>query len=63
MSALQPAKDGGVDNRAEALQQRVIPLARHRRRWRVRLHWGIVFAVVASLVLWFAIKTVIGFAF
>jgi len=29
----------------------------------VRVHWGIVFAIVMSLILWFAIKTVIGLAF
>ena len=41
----------------------VIPLARSRRRWSVRVHWGIIFAVVASLILWFAIKTVVDLAF
>jgi hypothetical protein len=28
----------------------------------VRVHWGIVFAVVASVVLWLAIRAVVGLA-
>jgi hypothetical protein len=40
----------------------VVPIARHGRRWSLRIHWGIVFAVVASLALWLAIKTLIGLA-
>ncbi len=35
----------------------------HGRRWSVRIHWGIVFAVIASLVLWLAIKALIGLVF
>ena len=38
----------------------VIPLERSSRRWTVRVHWGIVFAIVASLVLWFAIKSIVA---
>ena len=33
------------------------------RRWTVRVHWGIIFAIVASLILWFAIKSVVELAF
>jgi hypothetical protein len=40
-----------------------VPLARSGRTWMVRVRWGIVFAIVMSLILWFAIKTVIGLAF
>jgi hypothetical protein len=42
---------------------RVIPVERSRRRWTVRVHWGIVFAIVASLILWFAIKSVVDLVF
>ena len=41
----------------------VVPIDRSRRRWTVRVHWGIVFAVVASLILWLAIKAVVDLAF
>jgi len=41
----------------------VTPLETSRRRWTVRVHWGIVFAIVASLTLWFAIKTVVELVF
>ena len=44
-------------------RDRVVPLAGANRRWRVRIHWGIAFAVAASLVLWLAIKSVIGLLF
>lgn len=33
------------------------------RRWTVRVHWGIIFAIVASLILWFAIKSFVELAF
>ena len=39
------------------------PAPRPGRRWSVRVHWGIVFAVVASLILWFAIKAVVELVF
>jgi hypothetical protein len=41
----------------------VIPLERSSRRWTVRVHWGIIFAIVASLVLWFAIKSIVARVF
>jgi ABC-type uncharacterized transport system permease subunit len=34
-----------------------------RTKWKVRVHWGIIFAVVASLALWLLIRTLVGFAF
>jgi hypothetical protein len=66
-SAAQPApasqkgpSAGATGDGAETQQQRPIPFQRSGRRWGVRVHWGIVFAIVASLILWFAIKTVAG---
>lgn len=57
----QDSPDAGIAPATE--RERVVPLAQQGRRWTVRIHWGIVFAVVASLVLWLAIKIVIGLAF
>jgi hypothetical protein len=54
---------GETDSAAEVEGERVLPLAPHGRRWSVRIHWGIVFAVVASVVLWLAIKALIGLVF
>ena len=34
-----------------------------RAKWKVRVHWGIIFAVVASLALWLLIRTLVGLAF
>ena len=34
-----------------------------RTKWKVRVHWGIIFAVVASLALWLLIRTLVGLAF
>jgi hypothetical protein len=34
-----------------------------RTTWKVRVHWGIIFAVVASLALWLLIRTLVGLAF
>jgi hypothetical protein len=34
-----------------------------RTTWKVRVHWGITFAVVASLALWLLIRTLVGLAF
>ena len=34
-----------------------------RTKWKVRVHWGIIFAVVASLALWLLIRTLVSFAF
>src|ERR1700680_3828736 len=50
--------NGAAPNRAGVVQFRAAG-----RRWSVRVHWGIVFAVVASVVLWLAIKTVVELAF
>ena len=50
------------EQRAEPRPQTVAPSASSTRRWSVRVHWGIVFAVVASLILWLAIKTIVGLA-
>ena len=30
-------------------------------KWKVRVHWGIILAVIASLALWFLIRALIGF--
>ena len=32
-------------------------------KWKVRVHWGIIFAVVASLALWLLMRTLVGLAF
>jgi hypothetical protein len=32
-------------------------------KWKVRVHWGIIFAVVASVALWFLIRALVGLAF
>ena len=56
----QPAGGGATDRGASVGQQPISEPARIRRRWSVRVHWGIVFAIVASLILWLAIKTLIG---
>ncbi|GEM_PF-2990904 len=39
------------------------PVARIRPRWTVRIHWGIIFAVVASVLLWLGIKALFDLAF
>ena len=33
-----------------------------RTKWKVRVHWGIIFAVVASLALWLLIRAFVGLA-
>jgi hypothetical protein len=53
-----PAADRFASRAADA-----VPIDRSRRRWTVRVHWGIVFAIVASLILWFAIKSAVDLAF
>jgi len=53
------AATGDTDLRSEP----VTPLAGSGHRWRVRVHWGIVFAVVASVILWLAIRSVVGLVF
>ena len=59
----QPADNGTTDDGAGVGQRPIAPPPRIGRRWSVRVHWGIVFAIVASLVLWFAIKIVVGLVF
>jgi hypothetical protein len=61
-TALQTRLEEVERTAAGGEQERVVPLAQQGRRWSVRIHWGIVFAVVASLVLWLAIKALIGLA-
>ena len=39
------------------------PIPQSGRKWSIRVHWGIVFAVVASLILWFLIRTVAALVF
>lgn len=39
------------------------PVPQSGRQWSIRVHWGIVFAVVASLILWLLIKTVVALVF
>jgi len=50
---------GAVPERASRVED-AVPLTRSGRT--VRVHWGVVLAIVTSLVLWFAIKMVIGLA-
>lgn len=50
-------------NRLVSRAAGVIPIDRPSRRWTVRVHWGIVFAIVASLILWVGIKSVVDLAF
>jgi len=59
---MQRVEDRAGDQ-AEVQQPQPILPAPSGRRWSVRVHWGIVIAVVASLILWFAIKTVLGLLF
>jgi hypothetical protein len=33
-----------------------------RAKWNVRVHWGIIFAVVASLALWLLVRELVGLA-
>ena len=64
-SALQKApadQSATADNEAGSHPAGAIPLATSGRRWTVRVHWGIVFAIVASVILWFVIKTVVQLA-
>lgn len=59
----QAAEDGATDHGAGAARRSSAARVRFGRRWSVRVHWGIVFALVASLVLWFAIKSIFGLVF
>jgi hypothetical protein len=34
-----------------------------RTKWKVRVHWGMIFAAAASLALWFLIRTLVRVAF
>jgi hypothetical protein len=53
-------EDHGTVPESASRVEDTVPLARSGRI--VRVHWGIVLAIVSSLILWFAIKTVIGLA-
>ena len=59
----QAAVESATHDGAGAGQQAITEPVRIRGRWSVRVHWGIVFAIVASLILWFAIKTLVGLVF
>ena len=64
-SALQKAPEeqsAPAGNEAGSHPAGAIPLAASGRRWTVRVHWGIVFAIVASVIFWFVIKTVVQLA-
>lgn len=59
--AQQPrAGAGATGSGGEQRSEAPVPIAKSGRHWSVRVHWGIVFAVVASVVLWLAIKMVIS---
>ena len=62
MTALQKLH-AEIEDSAALEPERAAPRASAGRGWTVRIHWGLVFAVAASLVLWFGIKTLIGLAF
>ena len=74
--AQSPSHSGSPDDRAVVAEQparstgaatggSVIELHGQEARttWRVRVHWGIIFAVVASLALWLLIRAFVGLAF
>jgi hypothetical protein len=55
----EPEPAGDTEPRADSSA----PAAKLGRRWGVRIHWGIVFAVIASIILWLGIRTVAGLVF
>ena len=61
-SDLQP-EDADEPTPAATRAAGAVPIDRSSRRWTMRVHWGIVFAIVASLILWFAIKSAVDLAF
>jgi hypothetical protein len=65
-SELQPEdadESAAAGDRSASRAAGVLPIDRPSRRWIVRVHWGVVFAIVASLILWFAVKTVVDLVF
>ena len=76
--AQSPSRSGAADYRTAVIEQRarsgaaatrgtVVELQARAQtiqtKWKVRVHWGIIFAVIASLALWFLIRALIGFLF
>jgi ABC-type uncharacterized transport system permease subunit len=61
-AASAPREDHADAPEVASRVEDAVPLAQQGGRWTVRVHWGIVLAIVASLILWLAIKTVIGLA-
>lgn len=59
---MQERRAGVTGSDAERRTEDVVPTTKSGRRWSVRVHWGIVFAIVASVVLWLAIRAVVGLA-
>jgi hypothetical protein len=71
-----PSRSGAPDDRTAVTEQRARSAAaatggsvvelrgqEARRKWKVSVHWGIIFAVVASLALWLLISALVGLAF
>ena len=72
-----PSRSGApADDRAAVTEQRARSAAaatgrlvvelrgqKARTKWKVRIHWGIIFAVVASLALWLLIGALVSLAF
>ena len=76
--AQPPSRSGSADYRTAVIEQRarsgtaatggtVVELRARAQaietKWKVRVHWGIIFAVIASLALWLSIRALIGFLF
>src|SRR5689334_12761866 len=74
--AQSPPRFGAPDDRAAVTEQqarspatakagRVVELhgQEARTKWRMRVHWGIVFAAVASLALWLLMRAFVSLAF
>jgi hypothetical protein len=53
----RPGGSAGPEPMLEAPSQSAV------KKWKVRLHWGIIFAVVSSLALWLFIRELISLAF
>jgi hypothetical protein len=71
-----PSRSGAPDDRAAVTEQRARSAAaatggsvvelrgqEARTKWKIRVHWGIIFAVVASLALWLLIRALVSLAF
>jgi hypothetical protein len=74
--AQSPSRSGAPDHGTVVIEERVRsdPAATRgsvvelhaqevQTKWKVRVHWGIIFAVVASLGLWLFIRTLVRLAF